>query len=116
MAADKYDTNPFAAQRAAKGSKTVRRQRCGDCTGCKAIDCGKCKNCMNMKKFGGTLKVANVLNANVVRGWFGVWAWWSVWGVGGQRPIHSMLHAFAHHLPTPPYPLTRPRHPQATLR
>ena len=53
--ADKYDTNPFAAQRAAKGSKTVRRQRCGDCTGCKAIDCGKCKNCMNMKKFGGTL-------------------------------------------------------------
>lgn len=36
----------------------VRKQRCGECPGCTATECGLCKFCLNMKKFGGagTLK------------------------------------------------------------
>ena len=30
-----------------------KRTRCGDCTGCVEQDCGVCKFCMDMKKFGG---------------------------------------------------------------
>mmetsp|Transcript_44406 Transcript_44406/g.100413 ORF Transcript_44406/g.100413 Transcript_44406/m.100413 type:complete len:103 (+) Transcript_44406:42-350(+) len=36
----------------------VRKQRCGECAGCRAAECGECRFCLNMKKFGGpgTLK------------------------------------------------------------
>ncbi len=35
-----------------------RRKRCGDCAYCKAKDCGLCRFCQDMVKFGGkgTLK------------------------------------------------------------
>ena len=28
-------------------------KRCGECSGCVAMDCGSCINCKDMKKFGG---------------------------------------------------------------
>ena len=30
-----------------------RSKGCGHCEGCTADDCGSCKNCADMKKFGG---------------------------------------------------------------
>jgi len=32
---------------------TNRRLRCGKCTGCLSEDCGKCKHCVQYRKFGG---------------------------------------------------------------
>eukprot|EP00615_Pteridomonas_danica_P004691 CAMPEP_0114369336 /NCGR_PEP_ID=MMETSP0101-20121206/31599_1 /TAXON_ID=38822 ORGANISM="Pteridomonas danica, Strain PT" /NCGR_SAMPLE_ID=MMETSP0101 /ASSEMBLY_ACC=CAM_ASM_000211 /LENGTH=462 /DNA_ID=CAMNT_0001520145 /DNA_START=5 /DNA_END=1393 /DNA_ORIENTATION=+ len=41
-----------------KTKQVIRKQRCGDCSGCRATECGVCKFCLNMRKFGGpgTLK------------------------------------------------------------
>ena len=36
---------------------TARRKRCGDCTGCKAMECAKCKNCLDKPKWGGPGKL-----------------------------------------------------------
>lgn len=30
-----------------------KRKRCGECSGCLAIDCGSCKFCLDKRKFGG---------------------------------------------------------------
>lgn len=30
-----------------------KRKRCGECTGCVAVDCGSCKFCSDKPKFGG---------------------------------------------------------------
>ena len=32
---------------------TGRKKRCGLCQNCKAVDCGKCRFCLDKKKFGG---------------------------------------------------------------
>ena len=32
----------------------TRRTKCGICEACQARDCGKCRHCMDMVKFGGT--------------------------------------------------------------
>jgi len=34
-------------------NRTVRSNRCGACAGCKAQDCGVCKNCRDKPRFGG---------------------------------------------------------------
>ncbi|KAH3729520.1 hypothetical protein DPMN_055491 [Dreissena polymorpha] len=34
-------------------SKRKRKERCNDCTGCKAPDCGECIHCKDKPKFGG---------------------------------------------------------------
>ena len=31
----------------------MRKRRCGSCSGCCLEDCGECKNCQDMVKFGG---------------------------------------------------------------
>ncbi|CAG9855238.1 unnamed protein product [Phyllotreta striolata] len=31
----------------------VKKMRCGVCEACQSPDCGKCSNCLNMRKFGG---------------------------------------------------------------
>merc|ERR1712098_493991 len=33
--------------------KRTRRKRCGTCRGCLALNCGKCKYCLDMTQFGG---------------------------------------------------------------
>ena len=33
-----------------------KRKRCGKCAGCTERDCGTCKYCLDMKKFGGAGK------------------------------------------------------------
>lgn len=33
-----------------------KRKRCGECDGCTLSDCGVCKFCLDMAKFGGTGK------------------------------------------------------------
>ena len=35
------------------GNKVGRNGRCGQCSACKAPDCGKCRYCLDKKKFGG---------------------------------------------------------------
>ena len=32
---------------------STRRTRCGKCDGCLAVECRKCKHCLDMKKNGG---------------------------------------------------------------
>ena len=34
-----------------------RRTSCGMCSGCQKDDCGECKMCINMIKFGGNGKM-----------------------------------------------------------
>ena len=33
--------------------KGIKRKRCGRCQGCTADDCGECRQCLDMPKFGG---------------------------------------------------------------
>ena len=42
---------------------TGGKRTCGDCTGCVEQDCGVCKFCMDMKKFGGKGRKKTVLCA-----------------------------------------------------
>lgn len=35
----------------------VKRKRCGECESCSRDDCGQCKYCLDMKKFGGPAKM-----------------------------------------------------------
>jgi len=44
----------FKGQIDSKGSEGTRRKRCGICEVCQQPDCGKCKCCRDMKKFGGS--------------------------------------------------------------
>ena len=36
--------------------KTIRKWKCQQCENCQKDDCGKCRNCLDMIKFGGTGK------------------------------------------------------------
>ena len=40
----------------AKKTKTIRKWKCRVCENCMRDDCGKCKHCLDMTKFGGTGK------------------------------------------------------------
>ncbi|CAH3033865.1 unnamed protein product [Pocillopora meandrina] len=44
----------FQDQIDGKETRTSRRKRCGVCEVCQQPDCGKCKSCRDMVKFGGT--------------------------------------------------------------
>ena len=37
-----------------KAVKNARMQRCGICENCSKSDCGKCRHCLDMTKFGGS--------------------------------------------------------------
>ena len=37
-----------------RGRKRLRSARCGRCAGCTRRECGKCRNCLDKPKFGGT--------------------------------------------------------------
>ncbi|KAL7469254.1 hypothetical protein ACHAXS_009526 [Conticribra weissflogii] len=37
-----------------------RKQRCGQCDGCKRPDCGECSHCLDKKVFGGSSKLGKV--------------------------------------------------------
>lgn len=34
-------------------SGVKRKYRCGECEGCKSLNCGKCQYCIDMKAYGG---------------------------------------------------------------
>lgn len=38
-------------------ANSQKRRRCGECTGCTSLDCGKCKYCRDKTKFGGLAKL-----------------------------------------------------------
>ena len=44
----------FENQIDGKETSAPRRKRCGVCEVCQQADCGKCKSCRDMVKFGGT--------------------------------------------------------------
>jgi DNA (cytosine-5)-methyltransferase 1 len=46
--------NFFPDQIEIKDKKGPKKKRCGVCDACQAPDCGKCANCKDMIKFGGT--------------------------------------------------------------
>ena len=44
----------FKDQIDGKELSVIRKKRCGVCEVCQLPDCGKCKSCRDMVKFGGT--------------------------------------------------------------
>ena len=36
-----------------KEESRLRRSRCNDCPPCRMVNCGRCENCLDMKKFDG---------------------------------------------------------------
>eukprot|EP00164_Ancoracysta_twista_P001936 GFYU01002545.1.p1 GENE.GFYU01002545.1~~GFYU01002545.1.p1 ORF type:complete len:930 (-),score=185.20 GFYU01002545.1:272-3061(-) len=50
---DGHESTSFPLALHLDGDKKSRGGRCGFCTGCLRGDCGSCKNCLDMPKFGG---------------------------------------------------------------
>ena len=38
-----------------------KRRRCGSCSACTRDNCGQCRNCLDMVKFGGSCILQNVV-------------------------------------------------------
>jgi len=49
---ERMTRNPRGRAKTIKVGKHIRR-RCGDCEGCRRPNCGRCRNCWDMKCFGG---------------------------------------------------------------
>ena len=50
-------TNPYADRKRRDSPRQRTRYCCGSCDACMVDDCGECRHCVDMKKFGGSKKV-----------------------------------------------------------
>jgi hypothetical protein len=51
-----------------KKKKKKQKVRCGDCEGCRQVDCRKCDHCLDKKRYGGTARLKKACRRRACRG------------------------------------------------